>query len=105
MATILTEHLNPAAQAAPAADGATAPAADGAEAPANGEAAQAPPAQAPLLQPTVVAPQTISERPKLTIGEVLDVLEGPRKEEATGLTRIKVKVRSSGAEGWVTARG
>merc|ERR1712060_70866 len=46
-----------------------------------------------------------AECPKLTIGEVLDVLEGPRKEESSGLTRLRVKVRSTGSEGWATARG
>merc|ERR1740121_1221190 len=87
MATILTEHLDPAAAA--------------------GEAPQpAPqPTLVPLLVPQVVAPQTQTDRPKLLVGEVLEVLEGPRKQEATGLTRIRVKVRSTGAEGWVTARG
>merc|ERR1712032_792533 len=42
---------------------------------------------------------------KLKEGEVLHVLEWPRKEEQTGLFRMKVRVRTDNAVGWLTAKG
>jgi len=42
---------------------------------------------------------------KLKEGTILEVYEWPRKEEMTGLVRMKGKVRSTGAIGWVTATG
>jgi len=45
------------------------------------------------------------EPKKLKVGEVLDVLEGPRKENTTGLTRLRARRRADGSEGWVTLRG
>merc|ERR1719203_54586 len=42
---------------------------------------------------------------KVKEGEVLEVYEWPRKEEASGLTRMKAKVKSDGAVGWVTTTG
>lgn len=42
---------------------------------------------------------------KLKAGEVVDVEEWPRKEETSGLMRMKVRVRSTGATGWVTSTG
>jgi len=42
---------------------------------------------------------------KLKLGEVLIVLEWPRKEEKSGLVRMKAKVKSDGSAGWVTIMG
>lgn len=42
---------------------------------------------------------------KVKEGEVLDVYEWPRKEEVSGLTRMKCKVKSDGAVGWLTTTG
>merc|ERR1712190_435797 len=42
---------------------------------------------------------------KLKQGEVVEVREWPKKEEKSGLMRMKCKARSSGAIGWVTTVG
>lgn len=42
---------------------------------------------------------------KLKVGEVVDVQEWPRKEATSGVVRMKVCVRSTGAVGWVTSTG
>jgi len=42
---------------------------------------------------------------KLKEGTILEVHEWPRKEESSGLMRMKGKVRNDGAVGWVTATG
>lgn len=42
---------------------------------------------------------------KVKEGEVLEVYEWPKKEETSGLTRMKAKVKSDGAVGWVTTTG
>jgi len=42
---------------------------------------------------------------KLKVGEVVEAREWPRKEEASGLMRMKVRVKSDGQIGWVTSLG
>jgi len=42
---------------------------------------------------------------KLKVGELLDVYEWGKKDEGSGLTRMKVKARSDGQVGWVTSLG
>merc|ERR1719145_477152 len=42
---------------------------------------------------------------KVKEGEVLEVYEWPKKEETSGLTRMRCKVKSDGAIGWVTTTG
>jgi len=42
---------------------------------------------------------------KLKAGEILEVHEWPRKEEKSGLTRMKGKLQSDGKIGWVTITG
>merc|ERR1712099_96765 len=42
---------------------------------------------------------------KLKEGEIVEVREWARKEEKSGLIRMKCKVKSSGAIGWVTTVG
>lgn len=42
---------------------------------------------------------------KLKVGEVLDMLEWPRKEPNSGLMRMRVRVRSDRTLGWVTSTG
>merc|ERR1712137_908181 len=42
---------------------------------------------------------------KLKEGEILEVLTWPKKEEKSGLMRMKAKMKSDGAVGWVTATG
>jgi len=42
---------------------------------------------------------------KLREGELLEVYEWPRKEEKSGLLRMKAKVKGDGAVGWVTTEG
>jgi len=42
---------------------------------------------------------------RLDLGEVIEVVDGPRKEEATDVTRVHARAMSDGAEGWVTIEG
>merc|ERR1712062_80429 len=42
---------------------------------------------------------------KLKEGEIVEVYEWPKKEETSGLHRLKGKVKSDGAVGWVTSTG
>lgn len=42
---------------------------------------------------------------KLLKGEILMVTEGPLEDEASQVTRIKVKAKKDGKEGWVTIKG
>lgn len=42
---------------------------------------------------------------KLTVGEALQILEGPTKDEKRNFTRIKARSRVDGVEGWVTMQG
>jgi len=42
---------------------------------------------------------------KLNVGETLHLIEWPRKDTATGLVRMKARVKSDGSEGWVTTVG
>mmetsp|Transcript_104334 Transcript_104334/g.171653 ORF Transcript_104334/g.171653 Transcript_104334/m.171653 type:complete len:398 (+) Transcript_104334:3-1196(+) len=42
---------------------------------------------------------------KLKPGEIVEIREWGRKEESSGLTRMKVKVKSDGTIGWVTSIG
>jgi len=39
---------------------------------------------------------------KLKVGEILELLGGPQKEEKTGLVRLKAKSKTANAVGWVT---
>lgn len=42
---------------------------------------------------------------KAKVGDVLDLIEGPKKDPATGVLRIRCRVRGDGAVGWLTTRG
>jgi len=42
---------------------------------------------------------------KLKTGDLVDVQEWPRKEATSGLLRMKVRVKSTGAVGWATSTG
>eukprot|EP00928_Gymnodinium_smaydae_P017927 TRINITY_DN16838_c0_g3_i1.p1 TRINITY_DN16838_c0_g3~~TRINITY_DN16838_c0_g3_i1.p1 ORF type:complete len:2020 (-),score=638.02 TRINITY_DN16838_c0_g3_i1:82-6141(-) len=42
---------------------------------------------------------------KLAVGELVEVLEAPRNEPSTGLSRARCRVLSEGMEGWITLRG
>jgi len=42
---------------------------------------------------------------KLKVGEIVEVREWPKKEEKSGLTRMKCKAKSDGVVGWVTTIG
>lgn len=42
---------------------------------------------------------------KLKEGEIVEVREWPRKEQKSGLLRMKCKCKSDGATGWVTTVG
>merc|ERR1712048_280482 len=42
---------------------------------------------------------------KLKVGEILEVHDWPKKEEKSGLMRMRAKVKSSGNIGWVTTVG
>jgi len=42
---------------------------------------------------------------RLDVGEVIEVVDGPRKEEATDVTRVHARAMTDGAEGWVTTEG
>jgi hypothetical protein len=37
--------------------------------------------------------------------EVFEVLEGPKKDEASGLDRVKVKALTDGVVGWASVKG
>jgi len=42
---------------------------------------------------------------KLKAGEIVEAREWPKKEEESGLTRVKCRCRNDGAVGWVTLVG
>merc|ERR1740121_446349 len=42
---------------------------------------------------------------KLNVGETVEVREWPKKEESSGLMRMKCMAKTDGALGWVTAVG
>eukprot|EP00930_Biecheleria_cincta_P023468 TRINITY_DN1695_c0_g2_i1.p1 TRINITY_DN1695_c0_g2~~TRINITY_DN1695_c0_g2_i1.p1 ORF type:complete len:2308 (+),score=581.34 TRINITY_DN1695_c0_g2_i1:65-6988(+) len=42
---------------------------------------------------------------KLEVGEVLEVLEGPRSLDVHSLSRVRVLAKKDGKEGWVTVQG
>jgi len=42
---------------------------------------------------------------KLAVGDIVEVREWPRKEENSGLTRMKCRVKSDGRIGWATTLG
>ncbi|CAE8625306.1 unnamed protein product [Polarella glacialis] len=42
---------------------------------------------------------------KLKAGELVEAREWPKKEEKTGLVRMRIKAKSDGVTGWVTAVG
>jgi len=50
--------------------------------------------------------QTCKTLKKANIGDVLEMLEGPVKDEASGITRIRAKaLKGDACEGWVTLSG
>merc|ERR1712139_118403 len=42
---------------------------------------------------------------KMTTGEVVEVLEGPRRDDALGTVRFRIKALADGKEGWATSTG
>jgi hypothetical protein len=42
---------------------------------------------------------------KAEVDEILEVLEGPAKDEKSGLDRVRVKALTDGAEGWISVKG
>merc|ERR1712083_430977 len=42
---------------------------------------------------------------KLAVGDLVEVREWPKKDEASGLTRMKCKTKSGGHIGWATTVG
>merc|ERR1711957_454232 len=42
---------------------------------------------------------------KLAVAEILTLLEGPVRDEESGVTRIKCKALKDELEGWVTTKG
>jgi len=42
---------------------------------------------------------------KLSVGEALEIVDGPQEDSVRGLTRVKAKSKTDGKEGWVTVRG
>jgi len=53
----------------------------------------------------VIGEDTTTKDKKLKVGEVVDVREWARKEETSGLMRMKVRVTSDGSVGFVTQLG
>merc|ERR1711972_219375 len=51
------------------------------------------------------APRKPTTARKLKVGEIVEVREWAKLEEATGLMRMKCKCRLDGAMGWVTTVG
>jgi len=47
----------------------------------------------------------LKEPRKLKVGETVEVLEFPKKEESSGLLRMKVRVKADGIVGWATQKG
>lgn len=41
----------------------------------------------------------------LKVGQVLEVLEGPKADDSSGLSRVRVKLIADGVEGWATTAG
>jgi len=39
------------------------------------------------------------------VGEIVEVVEGPKLDEKSGLNRVKVKALKDGAEGWISVKG
>jgi hypothetical protein len=46
-----------------------------------------------------------SDERKLVVGEAVEIIEGPKKDDTLGLIRYRVKALADGREGWVSARG
>jgi len=42
---------------------------------------------------------------KLAVGEAVEIIEGPRRDDASGVVRFRIKSLSDGKEGWVTSKG
>jgi len=42
---------------------------------------------------------------KLSVGEALEIVEGPQEDSVRSLTRVKARSKTDGKEGWVTVRG
>lgn len=42
---------------------------------------------------------------KLEVGELLEVLEGPKGDETLGVTRVRARALSDGKTGWITGKG
>merc|ERR1719238_907126 len=53
----------------------------------------------------VIGENTKQKDKKLKVGEVVEVREWARKEESSGLMRMKVRVQSDGQIGWCTSVG
>jgi len=53
----------------------------------------------------VIGADTKTKDRKLKIGDILEAREWARKEEGSGLMRMKVRVKSDGQIGWVTSLG
>merc|ERR1712039_643807 len=49
--------------------------------------------------------QTCKTLKKACIGDVLEMLEGPVKDDTSGIVRIRAKALKGDAEGWVTLSG
>jgi len=53
----------------------------------------------------VIGEDTTTKDKKLKVGQVVEVRECAKKEETSGLMRMKVKVQADGQVGWVTSVG
>lgn len=42
---------------------------------------------------------------KIEVGEVVEVLEGPKRDESLGLMRVRARALSDGKVGWITGKG
>lgn len=42
---------------------------------------------------------------RLEVGEMVEVLEGPQRDDKTGLTRVRARALSDGKQGWITSKG
>merc|ERR1712157_582988 len=42
---------------------------------------------------------------RLSVGDVVEVLQKPQKEENVGVMRVNAKLMSDGVEGWITVEG
>eukprot|EP00747_Dinoflagellata_sp_TGD_P197386 gnl/TRDRNA2_/TRDRNA2_68650_c0_seq1.p1 gnl/TRDRNA2_/TRDRNA2_68650_c0~~gnl/TRDRNA2_/TRDRNA2_68650_c0_seq1.p1 ORF type:complete len:794 (+),score=281.52 gnl/TRDRNA2_/TRDRNA2_68650_c0_seq1:149-2383(+) len=56
----------------------------------------------PMMEEMSIKSKTVK---RLEVGEVLECIEGPVKDEAVGVHRVKVKALADGTSGWVTIAG